>query len=517
MNIIKSDIVPLHGAAISMIGGRPENQDDMAFLDTPLGFLIIVCDGMGGGPGGKTASYIVKHEIAETLCECSQQTPRDHALKMAASRAHKALEDKMIENPALTGMGSTFVAVLINKHSAVIAHAGDSRCYRLHGKKCLFRSQDHSLVAELVRKKVMTEEDARRSPQANVITRGLGSTNNHIPEIDEIPYKKGDRFVICTDGVWGAMQHQNLLKVFTQPIEQQKLLSDLSAQIDKIGYAKGGGHDNHTIAMFEVEKDSLLKDKIFWKKWAIITSFAVLVIALIGICLWAVLRSNKPNGSSTSRETTISSGMPSPSDNSNYTTSSKAESSVIEGTGDSGMDMHDDPGESSYNTGTKADNEKIANAYGGNQINEDARNLLLERIGRTGKDSNSVAKQNVVRHEKRIGPNPTETAQKIINRYDSAKAVGKKTIEEAQKSIEAKKEDIKSLFVDLSEQTKNSKTHQAVERIRNVVDALHSWDIAKEPDPKTKLYVPTPKAKGHMEKQITRLRELKKSLEQVTD
>lgn len=517
MNIIKSDIVSLHGAAISMIGGRPENQDDMFFLDTPLGFLIIVCDGMGGGPGGKTASYIVKNEIAETICECSQQTPRDHALKMAVARAHKALEDKMIENPALNGMGSTFVAVLINKHSAVIAHAGDSRFYRLHGKKCLFRSQDHSLVAELVRKKVMTEEDARRSPQANVITRGLGSTNNHVPEIEEIPYKKGDRFVICTDGVWGSMHHQKLLKVFTQPIEQQKLLSDLSAQIDKIGFAKGGGHDNHTIAMFELEKDSQLKDSFLWKKWAMITSVTVLVIVLICICLWAILRSDKTNGSPTSRTTTISSGIPSPSDNSNYTTSSKAESSETQEAGESGMEVHDDPGERGYNSGSKSYNEKMVNDYGGNQINEDARNLLLERIGRTGKDSDSVAKQKIVRHEKKIVPNPTETAQKIINRYDSAKAVGKKTIEEAQKSLEAKKTEIKTLFIDLSEQTKNSKTHQAVERISNVVDALHSWDIAKEPDPKTKLYVPTPKAKGHMEKQITRLRELKKSLEQVTE
>ena len=299
MNIIKSDIVSLHGVAISMIGGRPENQDDMAYLDTPLGFLIIVCDGMGGGPGGKTASYIVKHEIAETLCECGQQTARDHALKMAAARAHKALEDKMIENPALNGMGSTFVAVLINSQSAVIAHAGDSRCYRLHGKKCLFRSQDHSLVAELVRKKVMTEEDARMSPQANVITRGLGSTNNHVPEIEEIPYKKGDRFVLCTDGVWGAMQHQKLLKVFTQPIEQQKLLSDLSAQVDKIGFAKGGGHDNHTIAMFELEKDSQLKDSFSWKNKILYVLAILCILVLILLCIKDFVLTQKDFNSNT--------------------------------------------------------------------------------------------------------------------------------------------------------------------------------------------------------------------------
>ena len=289
MIIIKSDIVSLHGAAISKIGGRPENQDDMAYLDTPLGFLIVVCDGMGGGPGGKTASYIVKQEIAEVLFNCPPQTPRDYALKKAAARAHQSLEEKMMENPALCGMGATFVAALINSQSAVIAHAGDSRLYRLHGKKCLFRTRDHSLVSELVRKKVMTEEDARRSPQANVITRGLGSTNNHVPEIDEIPFKKGDRFVLCTDGIWGAMEHLELLKIFTQPKDIQQLLTELSARVDRIGFSKGGGHDNHTIAMFELENDSLMKDKMTWKKLFVIILALTLSLCLIIIGIWTIL------------------------------------------------------------------------------------------------------------------------------------------------------------------------------------------------------------------------------------
>ena len=242
-----------------MVGGRPENQDDMGFLETPLGCLIIVCDGMGGGPGGKTASSIAKNVIAQSLCECTPQTSAEHALKLAVARACKALDDKMAEVPSLIGMGSTVVAVLINKYSAFVVHAGDSRFYRFHGKRCLYRTQDHSLVAELVKKKVMTEEDARVSPQSNVITRGLGSTSNHIPEIDEIPYKKGDRFVLCTDGIWGAMPHSELLKTLTQPIDMQRLVTDLSSRIDNIGFAKGGGHDNHTIIMVEMEKDSVMK------------------------------------------------------------------------------------------------------------------------------------------------------------------------------------------------------------------------------------------------------------------
>ena len=512
MDIIKSDIVSLHGAAISMIGGRPENQDDMAYLDTPLGFLIVVCDGMGGGPGGKTASYVVKQVIAETLCECSQQTPRDHALKMAAARAHQILEEKMKENPALSGMGSTFVAALFNSQSAVIAHSGDSRCYRLHGKKCLFRTQDHSLVAELVRKKVMTEEDARQSPQANIITRGLGSTNNHVPEIEEIPYKKGDRFVLCTDGVWGSMQHYELLDFFAQPKDLQQLLSDLSTQVDKIGFSKGGGHDNHTIVMFELEKDSQLKESLSWKKWAMISSVALFIAVLICFCLWTILNTKEHKGRSTSQTVlSVSPNVSSPSDNNDFNDSAKTEDT---GSEDSvNKEAYDNTGGNAANADVQVDNEMPPNVNDSKQINENARNILLERMGRLEKDSDSIVKQKPTRQDNKTVPNPKETTQKIINRYDSAKAVGGKTINDAQKNLEVKKAEIKELFVTLSEQTKNNKTHQTVERISNAVDAIHSWDIAKEPDSKSKLYIPTMKAKGLMDKQIGRLKELKKQLE----
>lgn len=506
MNIIKSDIVSLHGAAISMIGGRPENQDDLAYLDTPLGFLIIVCDGMGGGPGGKTASYIVKHEIAEALCECTPQTPRDHALKMATARAHQTLEDKMKENPALSGMGSTFVAVLINSQSAVIAHAGDSRCYRFHGKKCLFRTQDHSLVAELVRKKVMTEEDARLSPQANVIVRGLGSTNNHVPEIDEIPYKKGDRFVLCTDGVWGVMPHNKLLKTFTQPSDMQKLLSDISTQVDKIGFSNGGGHDNHTIAMFELETDSQLKESISLRKWTIFSSIAVLVSALICLFLWLIFSSRAQKGKSASQPSVYGAQevlSPSYNQDNGYSSATK-----VDGTDDS-KEIQNHSKEKGDGPDSKTGNNKAVNGYDAHN-SDTLYQRLLQMSGKSEK-SDSVAKQNSKRQEKKVVPNSVETTQKIINKYDSAKVVRTKKIAEAQKSLNSKRTEIKTLLVDLSEQTRNSRTHQSVEAISRAVDNPASWYV--ECDKNTKLFVLTSKAKEIIDKQIGRLKELKNNLE----
>ncbi len=311
MNIIKSDTIALHGAANSMQGGRQENQDDYGFIDTPLGFLLIICDGMGGGPGGKTASHIVKREIATALCQCYATISRERALKMAVAKAEEALENKVKEVPQLSGMGSTFVAILINSHSAMIAHAGDSRCYCLRGKKVRYKSADHSLVAELVRSKALTEEEARVSPQSNIITRGLGNVSNHVPDIDEIPYKKGDRFVLCTDGVWGIMPHKDLLDRLSTDADIGNLVSNISEEIDKVGFAKGGNHDNHTLAIFDIDVDSEMVDTTARNRMiAILGGCAILLAAIVIILLSSDKIREFYNHKNTTEDNTINTGYP---------------------------------------------------------------------------------------------------------------------------------------------------------------------------------------------------------------
>lgn len=277
---IKSNILLLHGFAESLQGGRAENQDDWAYLDTPLGFLLVLCDGMGGGPGGKTASYIAKYEIAQAVMDCNKQTPRQQALKVAFGRAQEALSRKMDEIPALVGMGATVVAILINERSAIVAHVGDSRCYRFSGSRMAFKTQDHSLVGELVRKKALTEEQARISPQSNIISRGLGEVSNNIPEITEIPYRKGDRFVLCTDGVWGSMPHKILLQRLTAKNSCEAIVQNLSSEIDSLGNAHGGYHDNHTLAIIEMGKNSGMND---WRWVAVISGLVAAILVVIAV------------------------------------------------------------------------------------------------------------------------------------------------------------------------------------------------------------------------------------------
>lgn len=284
IELIQSQNLALHGAVSSMTGGRRENQDDFAWADTPLGFLLVVCDGMGGGPGGSTASYLAKTSFVEAVVESAEQASPLEAIKRAVSLANDALFQRMEEVPELRGMGSTLVAILISAQSAVVAHVGDSRCYRLHGDRVKMRTQDHSLVGELVRNKALTEEQARTSPQSNVITRGLGSTTNHVADIVEVPFHRGDRFVLCTDGVWGIMPHPELIQKIGAPVEVSTLVQNLQEEIDRIGLASGGGHDNHTLAIIDMDFNSLMQDGL--------STTTKIVFGILGLCLCLSLGGN---------------------------------------------------------------------------------------------------------------------------------------------------------------------------------------------------------------------------------
>ncbi|MBQ8968249.1 MAG: protein phosphatase 2C domain-containing protein [Bacteroidaceae bacterium] len=292
---IESKKYPITGYASSLIGGRPENQDDVGWTDTPHGFLLVVCDGMGGGPGGKMASYLAKQVFMQTIYESSPQASREDVIKLATSRANDVLYRKMDEEPHLRGMGSTLVAVLVNEDSAAVAHLGDSRCYRMNGSKLAFRTRDHSLVAELVMAKALNEEQARLSPQSNVITRALGNTSNHVAEITFVPYQKGDRFFLCTDGVWGEMPHPDLLQRLGNGVAMDNLVENLQREIDNIGTTSGGHYDNHTLAVIEMGIDSTLKDKWNMKTKTIFATLAGLLLLSI-LCNGALLFRDDKSG-----------------------------------------------------------------------------------------------------------------------------------------------------------------------------------------------------------------------------
>ena len=276
----KNDTDIFVGFAESRIGGRAENQDSYGYKETPLGFLLTVCDGMGGGPGGKTASSIAVEEIITGIDEANDDEEISNIIIKAIRRANMAVIEAANENPSLAGMGSTATVLLLSEQSAFIAHVGDSRVYQIRGGRKIFRTYDHSMVFELVKQKVITEEQARLSAQSNIITRALGMKPDLEVDIVERPYVKGDRFVLCSDGIHGSMPEKELLKMFgNRKISLGALVDDISTCVDNLGRTNGGHHDNMTLAIVETKNNSKLKEKMSKRAITIILALALLCMA----------------------------------------------------------------------------------------------------------------------------------------------------------------------------------------------------------------------------------------------
>lgn len=288
---LKTESPLVIGFAESRIGGRAENQDSFGWADTPFGFLVTVCDGMGGGPGGKTASSIAVKEIIAGVQEADPQEKLSNILIKAIRRANMAIISVGNEQPVLQGMGSTCTVLLINSQSANIAYVGDSRVYQLRGRQKIFRTFDHSMVFDLVKQKVITEEQARLSAQSNVITRALGIKPDVEVEITERPYERGDRFLLCTDGIHGAVEEKKLIRMASnRKIVLGNVVDEIATEIDDIGRNGGGGHDNLTLAVIETKLNSILKEKMSKKIKQLMLAISTFCIISVAINVYLAIR-----------------------------------------------------------------------------------------------------------------------------------------------------------------------------------------------------------------------------------
>ncbi|MBQ9677377.1 MAG: serine/threonine-protein phosphatase [Prevotella sp.] len=302
----KSDDDIFIGFAESRIGGRPENQDSYGFMDTEFGFLVTVCDGMGGGPGGKTASNIAVNEILAGVDEASKDEEITNILIKAVRRANMAILEAASQDSALRGMGSTATVLLISEKSAFLVHAGDSRIYQVRGKHKIFRTFDHSMVFDLVKQKVITEEQARLSAQSNVITRALGIKPDLEVDVVERPYEKGDRFILCSDGIHGIMPEKELIRMFgNRKVALGAVVDDIATYVDNMGRDNGGRHDNLTIAIVETKINSKLRQTM--SKQVRISLLILAVICLFSIIMNIVqATSDRTSDAVTTSESTLS-------------------------------------------------------------------------------------------------------------------------------------------------------------------------------------------------------------------
>lgn len=275
-------------------GGRSENQDNFACSDTPFGLLVVVCDGMGGGPSGASASSLAVQAITQSVTHASQGLMPEAVLKNAVIEANSLLRHTIKEHPQLAGMGTTCVAVLVTPVLATIVHVGDSRLYLIRNKQLRFRTADHSVVGDMVRKGDLTEEDARRAANSNVLTRALGISDEIQPEIDKVQLQENDKLALCTDGIWGMISENQLVGQLSEEKRLEILVPQIMDGIEAIGKQQANAnYDNLTLAIIQnlpKIKSNDEKTKQKKKNSSVITLFllVLLVLSIMGNIYWYI-------------------------------------------------------------------------------------------------------------------------------------------------------------------------------------------------------------------------------------
>lgn len=219
---------------------RPINED--RYLVPEEGdSIVLVADGMGGHKAGEVAS----ETAAQTIRACAvKMHGREISIKTALKwvrQANQIIYRMANEKPECMGMGTTMTFLyFMNKH-ALLAHVGDSRCYRIRDGRIMQLTKDHSLVAELVRIGEITPEQARNHPYRNIITRALGTDDYVAVDAQDIPVEENDVYLLCSDGLSNYLEEDELLQaVQNQPSDA---LCDHLVQIA----LDRGGRDNITV------------------------------------------------------------------------------------------------------------------------------------------------------------------------------------------------------------------------------------------------------------------------------
>ena len=224
---------------------EPSNEDER--LST--GWLFVVADGMGGHRGGEIASSLAVESIKSKFCK-DVGVSRSAALKVAVEEANRLILEEAISEPSLTGMGTTCTAMAVHDGFAYFVHVGDSRAYVQRDGEFVQLTQDHSLVGEMVRSGILSDEDARHHPKRNVITRSLGVQTAVAADTPFTPFKleQNDVFVLCSDGLTSMISDAEIGDVVNgkEPAASVEELVELANQ--------RGGKDNITVVVVKVAK-----------------------------------------------------------------------------------------------------------------------------------------------------------------------------------------------------------------------------------------------------------------------
>jgi protein phosphatase len=223
--------------------GRKRRHNEDTYVAEPP--LFAVADGMGGAKAGEVASGLAAAALKEGAADGASGEERVTSLIQEANRRvfRRANEDR-----EAAGMGTTMTVALVEQDRVVFGHVGDSRAYLIRKGAIEQLTDDHSLVAELVRSGRLTPEEAEAHPQRSVITRAVGTEPDVDVDTFAIEPAEGDLFLICSDGLTDMVDDRAIIDA----IEQHRDDLDLAAKALVGAANRVGGEDNITVVFFEV-------------------------------------------------------------------------------------------------------------------------------------------------------------------------------------------------------------------------------------------------------------------------
>ncbi len=196
---------------VSLIGDRNNNQDRARSFQDDSRSLLVLADGMGGHSDGAQAAQCVIDE-AQRLFQSPEVLQPVALMQRIALQAHESISQLNPELADREQPRTTAVMLHLQDHRAIFAHTGDSRGYLIRAGRVLHRTRDHSVVEGMIRRGELTEEEARRHPMRNQVSRCLGGLGRPAPmEVTPCPpLQPGDVLLLCSDGLWEPLSEEEL-------------------------------------------------------------------------------------------------------------------------------------------------------------------------------------------------------------------------------------------------------------------------------------------------------------------
>ena len=223
---------------------RRRNEDSFV-LDPPL---FAVADGMGGAQAGEVASRLAAAAFRE-YHDADRLEPAER-VEAIIQEANRRIYERARTDSEASGMGTTVTAAILTNGRVSIGHVGDSRAYRIRNGELEQLTEDHSLVADLMRSGRLTPEEADAHPQRSVITRALGTDAEVDVDTVTVDVEPRDLFLLCSDGLTTMVPEEDILRI----VQEADNLDEAARTLVRAANS-GGGEDNITVVLFKVVGD----------------------------------------------------------------------------------------------------------------------------------------------------------------------------------------------------------------------------------------------------------------------